>query len=301
MNIITHKAVLLSIKKNNFSKIKAIIGRERLRFTYTDISFYCYQIILHTIKNKRYYALYNELKNSKSNFLLKVKYSTYMNNIALFSPLIKFIFDDVNNSNNIKASSLLNKIDSTLIPEKQEKYITNKDWSSGRVTTRTTKAKNSTNKVKYHICGSKGLFLTNRINQIYHVERLKINDSDQNVLKDPYRLMGKLKGILLADRGFSNKLVRLRLSANKNDIFNMNYNKPICRLISPYHYKEKLTLTKKEKKLYKYRWSIETLFMNIKDSYSSNKLNLTGKYTKKLKEAKLFASCILYNLSTLKA
>ena len=293
MNIISQKDVLLSIKKINLFKIKTIIGRERLRFSYNDIAFYCYQTILHTMKNTRYSSLYVKLNKSKSNHLLKVKYSTYMSNITLFSPLIKFIFEDINSINNIKASSLLNIIDTTLIPEKEEKYITNKDWSSGRVTTRTPK--HST--IKYHVCGSKGLFLINRFRQIYHVEFLNINESDQNILKNPYNFIGKLKGILLADRGFSNKMVRKRLSYNKNDIFSKNYNEPICKLISPYHYKEKIKFTKKEGKLYKRRWSIETIFKNMKDSYSNIKLNLTGKYSKKLKKAKLFASCIIYNLS----
>ena len=136
----------------------------------------------------------------------------------------------------------------------------------------------------------------NRRRQIYHAELLNINESDQNYLKDPHRLTGKLKGILLADRGFSNKLVRDRLNRNKNNIF--NYNKPICRLISPYHVKQKIKLTKKESKLYKRRWLIETLFKLLKDNYSENKLNLTGKYTNKLKQAKFYSTIIVHNLST---
>ena len=136
----------------------------------------------------------------------------------------------------------------------------------------------------------------NRRRQIYHAELLNINESDQNYLKNPHKLTGKLKGILLADRGFSNKLVRDRLNRNKNNIF--NYNKPICRLISPYHVKQKIKLTKKESKLYKRRWLIETLFKLLKDNYSENKLNLTGKYTNKLKQAKFYSTIIVHNLST---
>ena len=139
---------------------------------------------------------------------------------------------------------------------------------------------------KIRACGNKGLFMMNKRKQIYHAEILNINDSDQNYLKNPHGLYGKLKGILLADRGFSN-----------NDIFNQK--KQICRLISPYKSNQKETLTKKEMELYKRRWSIESLFKSLKDNYSDNKLNLTRKYTDKLKQAKFYSTLIIHNLSTL--
>ena len=83
----------------------------------------------------------------------------------------------------------------------------------------------------------------------------------------------------------------------KTDIF--NYDKEVCRLISPYHVKQKIKLTKKESKIYKRRWTIETLFKVLKDNYSDNKLNLTGKYTNKLKQAKFYSTIIVHNLSTI--
>ena len=137
--------------------------------------------------------------------------------------------------------------------------------------------------------------MINRQHKIYHVERLSINHSDQNYLKNTHNFIGKIKGIFLADRGFSNKLVRERLSNNSNDIFNQN--KPFCRLISPYHVKQNNKFTKKESKLYKRRWPIETVFQISKNCYSEIQLNLRGKYTNSLKTAKLFATSILYNLS----
>ena len=212
-----------------------------------------------------------------------------MNNINLFSTLFKHLFYLFNKITNIKASKLLNMIDSTLIPEKDSNFINNKDWSSGRVTTRGLKQD------KTHICGSKGFFMINREGKIYHLERLNINYSDQNYLKNPYFLLNKLKGIVLADRGFSNKAVRERLEHNKTDIF--NYDKPVCRLISPYRVNQLKKLTTKERKIYRKRWKIETMFQILKDSHSNIKLNLKGKYTSKLKEAKLFACAINYNLS----
>lgn len=283
MQIITQKLIQQALFDIKNKEIKQIIGRQRLRFNRHEISLYLFYIFKHSNEQKSFKSIYKRLN-------LDVTYQGFMNNIALFSSLFKRLFYIFNKINHIKASRLLNIIDSTIIPEKQTKFITKEDWNNHRVTTRIL------NKEKVRTCGSKGFVMMNRKKQIYHAELLNINESDQNYLKDPHRLTGKLKGILLADRGFSNKLVRDRLNRNQNNIF--NYNKPICRLISPYHVKQKIKLTKQESELYKRRWTIETLFKLLKDNYSENKLNLTGKYTNKLKQAKFYSTIILHNLST---
>lgn len=283
MQIITQKLIKQSLFHIKNKEIKQIIGRQRLNFNRQDISLYLFYIFNHSIEQKSFKSIYKRLK-------LVISYQAFMQNIALFSSLFKRLFYIFNKFNHIKASKLLNIIDSTIIPEKQSKFITKKDWNLNKVTTRIL------NKEKIRTCGSKGFVLMNRKKQIYHAELLNINESDQNYLKNPHDLTGELKGILLADRGFSNKLVRDRLSHNKNNIF--NHDKPICRLISPYHVKQKIKLTKKESKIYKRRWKIETLFQQFKQNYSDNKLNLTGKYTNKLKQAKFYSTIIVHNLST---
>jgi len=283
MQIITQKLIQQALFHIKNKEIKQIIGRQRLKFDRQEISSYLFYIFKHSDKQKSFKSIYKKLKPEFS-------YQNFMNNIQLFSLLLKRLFYIFNKINHIKASKLLNIIDSTIIPEKQTKFINQKDWNNNRVTTRAIK------KEKIRACGSKGLFLINRNKQIYHAELLNINESDQNYLKNPHQLIGKLKGILLADRGFSNKLVRNRLSHNKTDIF--TYNQEICRLISPYHYKSKIKLTDKESKIYKRRWTIETLFKVLKDNYADNKLNLTGKYTSKLKQAKFYSTIIVHNLST---
>lgn len=284
MQIITQKLIHQALFHIKNKEIKQIIGRQRLKFDRQEISSYLFYIFKHSDKQKSFKSIYKKIKPEFS-------YQNFMNNIQLFSLLLKRLFYIFNKINHIKASKLLNIIDSTIIPEKQTKFISQKDWNNNRVTTRAIK------KEKIRTCGSKGLFLINRNKQIYHAELLNINESDQNYLKNPHNLTGKLRGILLADRGFSNKLVRDRLSHNKTDIF--TYNQEICRLISPYHYKSKIKLTNKESKLYRRRWTIETLFKILKDNYSDNKLNLTGKYTNKLKQAKFYSTIIVHNLSTL--
>ena len=284
MQIITQKLIQQALFHIKNKEIKQIIGRQRLKFNRHEISLYLFYIFKHSTEQKSFKYLYKRLN-------LDVTYQTFMSNIALFSSLFKRLFYIFNKLNNIKSSSLLNIIDSTIIPEKQTKFINQKDWNNHRVTTRIFK------KEKVRTCGSKGFVMMNRKRQIYHAELLNINESDQNYLKNPHSLRGKLKGILLADRGFSNKLVRDRLNHDKTDIF--NYDKQICRLISPYHVTQKIKLTRQESKLYKRRWSIETLFKILKDNYSENKLNLTGKYTNKLKQAKFYSTIIIHNLSTI--
>ena len=284
MQIISQKLIKQALFYIKNKEIKQIIGRQRLKFNRKEISCYLFYIFKHSLSQRSFKSIYKKLK-------LRITYSSFMSNISLFSSLFKRLFYIFNKINSIEASHFLNIIDSTIIPEKKTEFINQNDWNSSRVTTRIIK------KEKIRTCGSKGFILMNRNKQIYHAERLNINESDQNYLKNPHNFTGKLKGILLADRGFSNKLVRDRLSHTKNDIF--NHNQPICRLISPYHVKQKEKLTKKEIKIYRRRWKIETLFKNLKDSYSENKLNLTGKYSNKLKEAKFYSTIIIHNLSTI--
>ena len=208
MKIITQKLIQQALFQIKTKEIKQIIGRQRLKFNRYEISLYLFYIFNHCGEQKSFKSIYKRLK-------LGISYQGFMKNIALFSSLFKRLFYIFNKINSIKASSLLNIIDSTIIPEKQSKFINQKDWNFNKVTTRIL------NKEKIRTCGSKGFILINRKRQIYHAELLNINESDQNYLKNPHNLAGKLKGILLADRGFSNKLVRERLNHDKTDILIM--------------------------------------------------------------------------------
>lgn len=289
MKIITQKfneisKTIINSLKNK--EIKSIIGRVRLKFTYKEINDYVQIIFAHSQTQKSFKSIYK-----KSNF--KIKYSCFMSNIQLFSKLFRFLFYKLNEKLSIKPSKLLNMVDTTLIEEKKLNFINQHDWDSGRVTTRINKK----NKIKTYTCGSKGLVFLNRFGQIYSANLLNINYSDQNILKDFSFYIKELNGILLADRGFSNKAVRERLNHIKTSVFETN--KPLCRLISPYNVKQNIKLTDKERKLYKRRWKIETVFQNIKHNYSENKLNLTGKYNNLTKGAKFYSTLINFNLSTI--
>lgn len=289
MKIITQKfneisKTIINSLKNK--EIKSIIGRVRLKFTYKEINDYVQIIFAHSQTQKSFKSIYKKSK-------FKIKYSCFMSNIQLFSKLFRFLFYKLNEKLSIKPSKLLNMVDTTLIEEKKLNFINQNDWDSGRVTTRINKK----NKIKTYTCGSKGLVFLNRFGQIYSANLLNINYSDQNILKDFSFYIKELNGILLADRGFSNKAVRERLNYIKTSVFETN--KPLCRLISPYNVKQNIKLTDKEIKLYKRRWKIETVFQNIKHNYSENKLNLTGKYNNLTKGAKFYSTLINFNLSTI--
>ena len=277
------KTIINSLKNK---EIKSIIGRVRLKFTYKEINDYVQIIFAHSQTQKSFKSIYKKSK-------FKIKYSCFMSNIQLFSKLFRFLFYKLNEKLSIKPSKLLNMVDTTLIEEKKLNFINQNDWDSGRVTTRINKK----NKIKTYTCGSKGLVFLNRFGQIYSANLLNINYSDQNILKDFSFYIKELNGILLADRGFSNKAVRERLNHIKTSVFETN--KPLCRLISPYNVKQNIKLTDKERKLYKRRWKIETVFQNIKHNYSENKLNLTGKYNNLTKGAKFYSTLINFNLSTI--
>ena len=289
MKIITQKfneisKTIINSLKNK--EIKSIIGRVRLKFTYKEINDYVQIIFAHSQTQKSFKSIYKKSK-------FKIKYSCFMSNIQLFSKLFRFLFYKLNEKLSIKPSKLLNMVDTTLIEEKKLNFINQHDWDFGRVTTRINKK----NKIKTYTCGSKGLVFLNRFGQIYSANLLNINYSDQNILKDFSFYIKELNGILLADRGFSNKAVRERLNHIKTSVFETN--KPLCRLISPYNVKQNIKLTDKERKLYKRRWKIETVFQNIKHNYSENKLNLTGKYNNLTKGAKFYSTLINFNLSTI--
>ena len=289
MEIITQKfhkiakKIVFSLKNK---EIKSIIGRDRLKFTYDEIVDYVQIIFAHSVQQKTFKYFYKKTK-------LKITYQGFMKNILLFAKLFKFLFHEINKFLSINPSKLLNMVDTTLIEEKKFNFIHQKDWDSGRVTTRTNKK----SKDKMYTCGSKGLIFINRFGQIYSANLLNINHSDQNILKDFTFYLKELKGILLADRGFSNKSIRERLKSFKTNVFIANQS--LCRLISPYQYKQNIQLTEKERKLYKRRWKIETLFQNLKYQYSENKLNLTGKYNNLTKGAKFYSTLINFNLSTI--
>lgn len=275
MNNITQNLFSDYLFSINISHLKSILKLQRLKTNRVVISFYLYCIYLHYKEQKTFKYIHKHYFFKK----YKVKYSAFMHSIKLYSVLIKYQHKYICLKRKF-FPTVVNIVDSTLIEEKQSKFIISNDYKNSRVTVR--------NKEK--ICGSKGLCFLNSDLKIYHAQLLNINISDQNILKDSaiyYNLLGK---VLLADRGFNNKNVQARVKTFD------------CQLISPNHYKVVEKTGKYFDKdwyinIYKRRWKIETVFQKMKNNYSDFKLNLKGKYTSRLKEAKFFLCIIDYNLS----
>lgn len=282
--MLSHSVIKKQINLMPKSTLKAIIGRERLCYLKEEIIFYLVCIMKHQKNMVSFLNIHKKANRRNLRFSLP-EYSAFMNNINALSKLMHYLFLLNNRNYSIKKTQKYSIIDSTLIPEKEGKYITQKDFDTDKVAARRDDKGN-----KIYICGSKGLFILNEKKQVIEAKRIPIVYSDQNILKDSALYQNKIEGVfLLADKGFSSKLTRQRVEA-----FN-------CKMISPYRKSQKdKDLTKEEWDLYRERWKIETFFQKLKGTYGNIKLNLKGKYSNNLKNAKFFATCLMYNLSTVK-
>lgn len=275
MNIITHSFIQKQLISIGFRQIKFIIGRQRIKFSLPQISNYLYAIFIHQKQHKSFKKIYRDGS-------FDLTYQGFMKNLATLSPLIKFMFFMLNKQHKIIPSKLYNIVDTSLIPTKFPDSIKQQDFNQNNVTARVK------NGIKVYICGVKLLVFINRFRQIYHAEILKINYSDQNILKSSALYETKLRGFLLADKGFNGKEAEKRVNFSGK-----------CKIISPKNKNSKIQLNKKERKFYKRRWSIETVFQKLKNSYGEFKLDLKGAKNKKLIEGKLFSTLTDFNLTTI--
>lgn len=270
------------------AEFKTAIGRERLRFSKTQAVDYLWALAQQHLNQTTMKALWLAQYQEK----LRISYEGFMKNVQVWAKLWPRLFRDITKSLGITSSPMLNIIDSTLLPVKTERAITQKDWSTpGRVVSRTQKNSNGTLE-KRAICGWSGLTIINRQGQISHAQIDAITTSDANVLKQPFLWLRQniIRGLILADKGFSNKTVRERLDAWKSQGYP-------CRLVSPYHAKSKEQLTDKEWRLYRLRWFIETVFQKLKDPLGPYKLMLRGAKTVARQHAQFFISLTAYNLA----
>jgi hypothetical protein len=273
MNIISQTFIQKQLISLGFRQIKFLISRQRIKFSIPQISEYLHAVFIHQNQHKSFKNIYK-----KSNF--NITYQGFMKNIATLCPLIKFLFYKLNKQHNVKPSSLYNVVDTSLIPTKFPESIKQQDFDNHNVTARVK------NKIKIYICGVKLLVFTNRFRQIYYAQFLNINYSDQNILKSSALYEPQLRGFLLADKGFNGKEAEKRVNFSGK-----------CKIISPKNKNCKIQLNKKERKIYKKRWSIETVFQNLKNIYGEFKLDLKGAKNKKILEGKLFSALTEYNLT----
>ena len=107
------------VKNLQNKEIKSLIGRSRLKFTKKQILSYVFVIFEHSLQHRTFKKLHKEHQFS-------IEYSVFMKNISLFSNLFKYLFSQINEISSIKASSLYNCVDTTLIEEKSRSLSTKK-------------------------------------------------------------------------------------------------------------------------------------------------------------------------------
>lgn len=271
MSIIPKSQIKSIVFSMNTAYIKSLMGRQRLKFSLDEIVMYVTAIYEHQLLRRRFKALYRHLK-------LEISYEAFMKNLRVISPIVAGIHAKILQRGAIVASSLINYVDSSLLTTKESRNIRSKDYVKHMVTSRK----------KEKFCGYKGLVFMNRFKQIYHASLHNINVSDNNFLKDIAYYADMLKGVMLMDMGFSNRISRERFK----------YVADKATMISPFKKKQKKQLTTKEWRVYRHRWGIELLFKALKDEFGNFNLNLKGARNLNIVKAKFYATISSYNLTT---
>jgi hypothetical protein len=149
--MITQKQILMWIRGEKTSVLRATLGRVRLKFSLEELSFYLWSIAWHNATQRSFKRLWKEQPRG-------LGYAGFMKNVQTACRLWPLVFKKACTAQGIQASSLYNVVDTTLLEEKLPKFIRSIDWAKERVTTRSYK------KEKVHICGSKAVMVRNRIN-----------------------------------------------------------------------------------------------------------------------------------------
>jgi hypothetical protein len=271
------------IKKQVFSmpiaELKQALGRERLRVSREQIVSYLMGLFEQQAKMRHFKHVYGQSGVS-------VGYAGYMYGLGLVAPLWRFLEGQYRETAGIEFGDKT-IADSSLMPSKDEASITRKDWDLGRVTVR------GKGKERYYVCGEKLLTLTNGHGQIVRSNPLcSINSSDANIFKHPmsWATRGLRSGILLVDRGLSNKAVQEGLAFLRENLTGYS-----LRTITPPRSKKAPPLSAADRLLYKERWEIEEVFRQLKDFFGSFRLSMRGCRRAALREARVAMATLAWN------
>lgn len=260
------------------AELKNALKRQRLRVSRKTILSYVW--VLWTQHTQMCH--FSALKQTVS-----VSYQGMMKGCHMVAPLMKLMEERFRQEKGIGFDDL-NIVDSSLVPSKEEKSITPKDWDKGRVTTRPHPAL----KENFHICGDKHLCFINSKRQIVFSKLLNINHSDGNILKSPlsWAQLGLRQGVLLMDRGFGHTKVKAGFDGLRENLSSFD-----VHILYPPLKSQKWVLTPEERALYKKRWAIEEVFRQLKNPFGSFRLILKGIRKPELKKAKVAMATLAWN------
>ncbi len=241
--------IQMQVFSMTLAELKAALGRERLRLSRQQLVDYLLGLLEQQVQMRHFKHIHRQ-----SN--CEVGYSGYMYGLGVVAPLWQCLQARYRAEAGIRFDRKT-IADSSLMPSKDEASITEKDWRRGSVTVR------GKGKAKHYICGEKMLTLTNSLGQIVVSSLLpSINSSDCNVFKQPmaWATRGLRRGILLLDKGLSNKAVQTGFSFLRNTLPGYD-----LRAISPPKSKKDPALPPEDRQLYQERWEIEEVFRQLKD------------------------------------
>ena len=260
-------------------QIKQVLGRQRLRIDRKQICAYLMGLVSQQ-GLLRHYKVIHAIDNCG------VGYTAFMHGLGLVAPLWRHLERSYRSEHSIEFDGKT-LVDSSLLPCKDEGNIRKADWEAGRCTVRP--GENSPKK----ICGEKMLTVLNSLGQIVSCSLMPtINSADDHVFKQPlsWARKGLRQGVLLADRGFSNKAVRSGI-----DFLCKTLPGYSLRLISPPRARQTWVLSEQEQALYRERWAIEEAFRQLKDPLGRFRLTMRGVRRRVIREARVAIATLAWN------
>ena len=279
--MIPHSWIETQVFSMPLVQIKQVLGRERLRIDRRQIVAYLMGLMAQQGLLRHYKAVHVQQSCG-------VGYAAFMHGLGLVAPLWRHLEQGYRKQHSIGFDQKT-LVDSSLLPCKDEGNIRKADWEAGRCTVRPGQERS-----KQKICGEKMLTVLNSLGQIVSCSLMPtINSADDHVFKQPmtWARKGLRQGVLLADRGFSNKAVRSGIEFLRNNLPGYTLS-----LISPPRPKQTWTLSEPEKALYRERWAIEEAFRQLKDPLGRFRLTMRGVRRRVIREARVAIATLAWNM-----
>jgi hypothetical protein len=274
---------------------KAILGRQRLKLTTERLLEYLKALVQQQIEQRHFSLIYAAQPRSMA-------YNSFMHGVGIVAKLLGWLEQRFRIEHHLGFDAVT-IADSSLLPSKEAKSITAKDWEQQRATVRpAAKTAKTQGDAKLYIAGEKWMTALNSQGfMVYSRLMDHINVADVHMFRHPmawYRLgLGRRSEVnphpryLIVDRGFSDRKMRSAFEQ-----FSRLQPKFRCQVVSPYHYKEKRSLSPEEWCLYQQRWAIETSYQRIKDPLGEFRLTMRGVRRRSLRAARIALVTLAWNM-----